>query len=87
MVKKGLSLEEKRGKILNIYHGTKSIFSLKEIEKAATKQGVVSQTVKVSGRWQPTAAQRLALQTGLNYRRLPCHTVALCVPRFEHGGM
>ncbi|CAM9762536.1 unnamed protein product [Laminaria digitata] len=46
MVKKGLSLEEKRAKILNIYHGTKSIFSLKEIEKAASKQGVVSQTVK-----------------------------------------
>ncbi|CAN0540374.1 unnamed protein product, partial [Scytosiphon promiscuus] len=35
-----------RWKFLNIYHGTKSIFSLKEIEKAATKQGVVSQTVK-----------------------------------------
>nr|AEB78308.1 meiotic nuclear division protein 1 [Undaria pinnatifida] len=46
MVKKGLSLEEKRAKILNIYHGTKSIFSLKEIEKAASKQGVVSQTIK-----------------------------------------
>ena len=52
MVKKGLSLEEKRAKILNIYHGTKSIFSLKEIEKAASKQGVVSQTIKVSGKWE-----------------------------------
>lgn len=59
MVKKGLSLEEKRGKILNIYHGTKSIFSLKEIEKAATKQGVVSQTVKVSGKWLQLSVLRL----------------------------
>lgn len=48
MVRKGLSLEEKRQKILGIYHSTKSIFSLKEIEKAASKQGVVSQSVKAS---------------------------------------
>lgn len=47
MVRKGLSLEEKREKILAIYHSAKAIFNLKEIEKAATKQGVVSQSVKV----------------------------------------
>lgn len=79
MVKKGLSLEEKRGKILNIYHGTKSIFSLKEIEKAATKQGVVSQTVKVSGRWQPAAARRLALADKLQLQAITMsHRGALC---------
>lgn len=47
MVRRGLSLEEKREKILNIYHSTKKIYSLKEIEKAASKQGVTSVTVKV----------------------------------------
>lgn len=48
MVRRGLSLEEKREKILDIYHSTKKIYSLKEIEKAASKQGVTSVTVKVS---------------------------------------
>lgn len=48
MVRKGLSADEKRDKILNIYHSTKTIYNLKEIEKAASKQGVVSQTVKAS---------------------------------------
>lgn len=47
MVRRGLSAEEKRQKILAIYHSSKSIFNLKEIEKAASKQGVVSQSVKV----------------------------------------
>lgn len=47
MVRKGLSAEEKREKILGIYHSTKAVFNLKEIEKAASKLGVVSQTVKV----------------------------------------
>ncbi|CAM9410827.1 unnamed protein product [Sphacelaria rigidula] len=46
MVRKGLSAEEKREKILGIYHSTKAVFNLKEIEKAASKLGVVSQTVK-----------------------------------------
>lgn len=46
MGKKGLSIDEKRDKILSIYHSSKSIFNLKEIEKSASKQGVVSQTVK-----------------------------------------
>ena len=47
MVRRGLSLEEKREKILDIYHSTKKVYSLKEIEKAASKQGVTSITVKV----------------------------------------
>lgn len=49
MVRKGLSADEKRDKILGIYHSTKTVFNLKDIEKAASKQGVVSQTVKVRG--------------------------------------
>lgn len=47
MVKRGLSVEEKRDKVLHIYHSTKAIYSLKEIEKAASKQGVTINTVKV----------------------------------------
>lgn len=47
MVRRGLSLEEKREKILGIYHSTKKIYNLKEIEKAASKQGVTSVSVKV----------------------------------------
>lgn len=50
MVRKGLSADEKREKILGIYHSTKTVFNLKDIEKAASKQGVVSQTVKVKQR-------------------------------------
>lgn len=41
-------MEEKRDKILSIYHSSKGIFNLKEIEKAASQQGVVSQSVKAS---------------------------------------
>lgn len=48
MGKRGLSVEEKRDKILNIYHSTKAIFTLKEIEKTASKQGVTINTVKAS---------------------------------------
>ncbi|CAM9366144.1 unnamed protein product [Hapterophycus canaliculatus] len=44
MVRKGLSLEEKRDKILAIYHSTQAIYNLKDIEKAASKQGVTVQT-------------------------------------------
>lgn len=47
MVRRGLSVEEKREKILHIFHSTKKIYNLKEIEKAASKQGVTSVTVKV----------------------------------------
>lgn len=46
MVKKGLSLEEKRAKVLAIFHEADEVFQLKEIEKLASKQGVVLQSVK-----------------------------------------
>ena len=46
MGKKGLSLEEKRQKILEIYYDRKEVFNLKEIEKLGAKKGVVFQTIK-----------------------------------------
>ncbi|CAM9348106.1 unnamed protein product, partial [Chrysoparadoxa australica] len=45
-VRKGLSVEEKKAKILEIYHEGKQVYTLKEIEKHAGKAGVVSNTVK-----------------------------------------
>lgn len=44
--KKGLSLEDKRDKILEIFHETKSVFNFKEVEKLAVKKGVVQQAIK-----------------------------------------
>ncbi|KAJ0410445.1 hypothetical protein P43SY_002777 [Pythium insidiosum] len=44
--KKGVSLEEKRERILKIYHESKEVYNLKEIEKLGAKAGVVLQTVK-----------------------------------------
>lgn len=41
--RKGMSLEEKRRVVLSIYHTTKDVFNLKEIEGLASKQGVVQQ--------------------------------------------
>ena len=46
MVKKGLSLEQKREVILSIFHENDDVFQLKDIEKKATARGVVSQSVK-----------------------------------------
>ena len=46
MGKKGLSLEEKRERILGIYYEKKDIFNLKEIEKLGAKRGVVFQAIK-----------------------------------------
>ena len=46
MGKKGLSLEEKRQKILEIYLERKEVFNLKEIEKIGSQKGVVFQTIK-----------------------------------------
>jgi hypothetical protein len=45
--RKGLSADEKRKVILDIYHGQKEPFNLKEIEQLASKRGVVLQTVKI----------------------------------------
>ncbi|KAG7391009.1 Meiotic nuclear division protein 1 [Phytophthora pseudosyringae] len=46
MVRKGVSLQEKRERILRIYHESKEVFNLKEVEKLGSKAGVVLQTVK-----------------------------------------
>eukprot|EP00889_Picochlorum_renovo_P006095 jgi/Picre1/33125/NNA_008451.t1 len=44
--KRGMSLEEKRTVIQSIFHDSKSVFVLKDIEKMAVKKGVVAQSVK-----------------------------------------
>nr|XP_057922209.1 meiotic nuclear division protein 1 homolog [Doryrhamphus excisus] len=45
--KKGLSLEEKRSRMMEIFHETKDVFQLKDIEKIAPKtKGIVRMTVK-----------------------------------------
>lgn len=46
MVKKGLSLEQKREKVLEIFHESDEVYQLKEIEKKAAARGVVAQSVK-----------------------------------------
>lgn len=43
--KRGLSLEEKRQKLLAIFHTTKDVFVLKDIEKLGTKEGIVTQSI------------------------------------------
>ena len=44
--RKGLSLEEKRDKLLEVYYDKKEVLNLKEIEKWCAKKGVVLQTIK-----------------------------------------
>ena len=44
--RKGLSLEEKREKLLEVYYDKKEVLNLKEIEKWGAKKGVVLQTIK-----------------------------------------
>ncbi|KAF4316486.1 hypothetical protein BBO99_00008688 [Phytophthora kernoviae] len=44
--RKGVSLQEKRERILHIYHDSKEVYNLKEVEKLGSKAGVVLQTVK-----------------------------------------
>ena len=39
--RKGLSLEEKRDKLLEVYYEKKEVLNLKEIEKWGAKKGVV----------------------------------------------
>lgn len=47
MAPRGLSAEEKRVRLLEIFHETKDFFQLKELEKLGPKmKGIVSQTVK-----------------------------------------
>ncbi|KAI3917641.1 hypothetical protein MKW98_021403 [Papaver atlanticum] len=44
--KRGLSLEEKREKMLEIFYDSQDFYLLKELEKLGPKKGVTSQTVK-----------------------------------------
>eukprot|EP00884_Botryococcus_braunii_P013236 jgi/Botrbrau1/21913/Bobra.0249s0040.2 len=44
--KRGLSLDEKKLKVLEIFHTTRDVYQLKDIEKHAPKLGVISQSVK-----------------------------------------
>jgi len=46
MKKKALSFDEKRERLLNIFHEKKEVFNLKELEKLGAKAGIVLQTVK-----------------------------------------
>ncbi|KAL5728933.1 Meiotic nuclear division protein 1 [Ranunculus cassubicifolius] len=44
--KRGLSLEEKREKMLQIFYDSQDFYLLKELEKMGPKKGVISQSVK-----------------------------------------
>ena len=44
--KKGVTMEEKRKRILEIYYDNKEVFNLKEIEKLGAKKGVIPQAIK-----------------------------------------
>ncbi|KAM2383428.1 hypothetical protein ACFXTH_040987 [Malus domestica] len=44
--KQGLSLDEKREKMLQIFYDSQDFFLLKELEKSGSKKGVISQSVK-----------------------------------------
>ncbi|XP_065850135.1 meiotic nuclear division protein 1 homolog [Euphorbia lathyris] len=44
--KRGLSLDEKREKMLQIFYDSQDFFLLKELEKSGPKKGVISQSVK-----------------------------------------
>ncbi|KAJ4708577.1 Meiotic nuclear division protein 1-like [Melia azedarach] len=44
--KRGLSLEEKREKMLEIFYESQDFFLLKELEKLGPKKGVITQSVK-----------------------------------------
>eukprot|EP00850_Spirogloea_muscicola_P005383 SM000024S07845 [mRNA] locus=s24:847667:849486:- [translate_table: standard] len=44
--KRGLSLDEKRDKLLDLFYETKDFFLLKELERLGPKKGVISQAVK-----------------------------------------
>lgn len=44
--KRGLSLDEKKKCVLDIFHETKEVFSFKDVEKLAVKRGVTQQSVK-----------------------------------------
>ncbi|XP_063900290.1 meiotic nuclear division protein 1 homolog [Zophobas morio] len=43
---KGLSFEEKRKRLLDCFHNSKSVFNIKEVEKMGSQKGIVINTVK-----------------------------------------
>ncbi|KAI9219728.1 meiotic nuclear division protein 1 [Blastocladiella britannica] len=43
---KGVSADEKRKRVLDLFHETKDVYTLKDVEKAAAKRGVVQNAVK-----------------------------------------
>ncbi|KAG5177094.1 meiotic nuclear division protein 1 [Tribonema minus] len=46
MVRKALSVDEKKERLLSIFHTTKEVLNLKELEKHAGRAGIVTNTVK-----------------------------------------
>ncbi|MEW5297095.1 MAG: hypothetical protein WDW36_000325 [Sanguina aurantia] len=44
--RKGVSADEKRDRMLEIFHDSADVFMLKDIEKLAVKKGIISQAVK-----------------------------------------
>lgn len=44
--KRGLSLEEKRSRLLEVFHESKDVFVLKDVEKLGAKKGIVAQSIK-----------------------------------------
>ena len=44
--RKGMSLEDKRAKLLEMYYERKEVLNLKEVEKYGAKKGIVLQSVK-----------------------------------------
>lgn len=44
--KRGLSLEEKRERLLEVFHDSCEVFVWKEVEKLATKKGITPQSIK-----------------------------------------
>lgn len=46
MSKRGLSMEQKREKMLQIFAETQDVFQLKDLEKLGVKKGVIAQSIK-----------------------------------------
>jgi len=44
--KKGLSFDDKRQKLLEVFYEKKEPLNLKEVEKWGTKKGIISQAIK-----------------------------------------
>lgn len=52
MGRKGVSLQEKRERILLIYHESKEVFNLKEVEKLGSKAGVGTDSLHIMQQFQ-----------------------------------